>query len=105
MGPSFADRQYLIVECFIDARLARVLFGVLALRRWRGESKRDDQVPGAFSHWGDTTLDALLIGLASSVEAAIGCRLLPTYAYARLYREGDLLPRHRDRDECEIAVT
>jgi hypothetical protein len=102
---SFADRQYLLIERFIDTRLARVLFGILQLRRWRGESRRDDQVPSAHSHWGDSTLDALLLGLSSSVESAIGWRLLPTYAYARLYVEGDLLPRHRDRHECEVAVT
>src|SRR4051812_48252999 len=92
--PSFTDRQYVVVERFIDARFARVLLGVLQLRRWRCESKRDHQVPGALSHWGDTTLDALLLGLAPGVEEATGWNLLPTYAYARLYLAGDVLPRH-----------
>jgi hypothetical protein len=102
---SFASHSYIVVERFIDARLARILFGVLQLRRWRGEAKRDDQVPGALSHWGDSTLDALLLDLMPAVEEAAGHHLLPTYAYARLYLAGDQLPRHRDREEAQIAVS
>lgn len=105
MSASLAHRGFVIVERFIDRRLARILYDMLLLRQWRGESKRDDQVPAAHSHWGDSTLDAVLLGLQPDVERAAGCRLLPTYAYARLYLQGQALARHRDRDACEIAVT
>lgn len=105
MAASLARQGYVIVEHFIDTRLARILYDMLLLRQWRGESKRDDQVPAAHSHWGDSTLDAVLLGLQPDVERAAGCALLPTYAYARLYLEGQALARHRDRDACEIAVT
>ena len=39
------------------------------------------------------------------METAASCALLPTYSYARLYLQGDSLPRHRDRPACEIAAT
>jgi hypothetical protein len=94
-----------VVERLIDERLARILYNSLLLRRWRGEFKQDDQVPDAQSHWGDTTLDAVLLGLQPDIEKVCGRRLLPTYAYARLYLRGNALPRHRDRGACEVAAS
>jgi hypothetical protein len=103
--PTLTNQGYLVVEGFIDRRLARILYNVLLLREWRGESKSDAQVPEAHSHWGDSTLDALLISLLPDLESVSGSTLLPTYSYARLYLNGHLLPRHRDREACEIAAT
>jgi hypothetical protein len=31
--------------------------------------------------------------------------LFPTYAYARLYSNGDVLEKHKDRPACEISAT
>jgi hypothetical protein len=102
---ALASDRYVIVERLIDERLARILYRTLLLRRWRGEFRRDGQVPDAQSHWGDTTLDAVLLGLQPDIERACGRPLLPTYAYARLYLRGAALPRHRDRDAAEVAAT
>src|SRR5205823_9590491 len=95
---ALASDRYVVVERLVDERLARILYNSLLLRRWRGEFKRDGQVPDAQSHWGDSTLDAVLLGLQPDIEKACGRRLLPTYAYARLYVRGNALPRHRDRE-------
>ncbi len=103
--PSLSATGFTVVEQFIDPPLARTLYAMLLLRRARGEYKRDDQVADALSFWGDSTLDALLLGLLPEVEHASGCSLLPTYSYARLYLPGNELKRHSDRDACEIAVT
>jgi hypothetical protein len=105
MVPALANQGYMVVESFIDPRLASILYNVLLLRQWRDESKHDTQVPEADSHWGDSTLDALLISLLPDVETTSSCALLPTYCYARLYLQGHSLPRHRDRAACEIAAT
>jgi hypothetical protein len=105
VAAALADQGYAIVEGFIDRRLARILYDVLLLREWRGESTRDEQASRAASHWGDSTLDAILVGLLPDVEMAVGCALLPTCASARLYMQGDALRRHRERAACEIAVT
>ena len=32
-------------------------------------------------------------------------KLNPSYAYARLYKKGDNLERHKDRSSCEISAT
>ena len=31
--------------------------------------------------------------------------LIPCYTYARIYKKGDILRRHRDRPSCEISTT
>lgn len=105
MAAALGESGYRAVSGFLDRRLANILYHLLLLRQWRGEWKRDDQVPDAASHWGDSTLDALLLGLQPDIEEIAGCALLPTYAYARLYATGNALARHRDRASCEIAVT
>ncbi len=105
MVPELAQRRFVIVPQIIDERLARMLYEVLLLRSWRGEVKHDCQAPSADSHWGDCTLDAILLVMKSEIERASGCLLLPTYAYARLYFRGDHLARHRDRASCQIAAT
>jgi hypothetical protein len=104
-APLLAPDGYRVIEKFFDRDLAAFLYDVLKLRVWRGEARTDDQVPGAASFWGDTTLDAILTRSLPKVEAIVGCQLAPTYAYARVYRTGDYLVRHRDRAACEVAVT
>lgn len=105
MQTALREHGHVIADGLIAPRMADVLYRMLLLRQWRGEFRRDDQVPAAASHWGDSTLDALLLGLQPEIERVSGCALLPTYAYARLYLHGQSLARHRDRDACEIAVT
>lgn len=105
MLPALENDGYVVVEGFIDRQWAGILYDMLLLRQWRKEFKRDDQVREANSHWGDCTLDAILVGLLPDLERAAGCALLPTYSYARLYSHGQSLPRHRDRAAAEIAVT
>lgn len=105
MDAELAHRRLLVVPHLIDEQLAGILYQMLVLRNWRGEIKHDRQVPLADSHWGDTTLDAALLVLTAAIERASGCRLLPTYAYARLYFHGESLARHRDRAACQVAAT
>lgn len=105
MTTLLAKQGYVVVPGLLDHRLSRIIYDVLLLREWRGESKRDDQVPEAASYWGDSTLDAVLIGVLPDIEAVVGSTLLPTYSYARLYHHGQSLARHRDRAACEIAAT
>lgn len=105
MDPQLAQDRLMVVPRLVDAQLARLLYHVLLLRSWRGEVKHDGQAPLADSHWGDSTLDAALLVMQSAIERASSCRLLPTYAYARLYFHGDALARHRDRAACQVAAT
>ena len=39
------------------------------------------------------------------IEKHSGRKLLPTYSYMRIYKKGDVLADHRDRESCEISAT
>ena len=39
------------------------------------------------------------------MQKKTGLKLVPTYAYTRLYRTGNILNRHKDRPSCEISTT
>ena len=65
----------------------------------------DKQVPGAYSLYGDVMMDMLLVNLHSKMEEKTKLKLQPNYSYARLYKKGHVLERHKDRLSCEISTT
>ena len=46
-----------------------------------------------------------LWGLTPRIALATGCELLPTYAYFRLYQQGDICRVHSDRLACEHSLS
>jgi|TARA_R110001592_G_scaffold128302_1_gene340391 hypothetical protein len=65
----------------------------------------DTQVPNTYSLYGDAAMDTLLQGLQPLMEKQAGEALSCTYSYARIYKPGDILVRHKDRFSCEISCT
>jgi hypothetical protein len=65
----------------------------------------DRLVPDTACRYGDAMTDSLMVTLQPAIERATGLLLYPTYSYIRLYRKGDQLKRHTDRESCEISVT
>ena len=65
----------------------------------------DEQVPNTYSHYGDTAMETLLLAVQPKMEKLTKINLIPTYAYARIYKKGDILHRHKDRFSCEISTT
>jgi hypothetical protein len=50
-------------------------------------------------------METLLQEVKPVMEKHTGIKLSPTYSYARIYKEGDVLARHKDRYSCEISTT
>ena len=65
----------------------------------------DKQIPNTYSHYADIAMETLLLGLLPKMEENTGLKLIPTYSYARIYKKGDILHRHKDRKSCEISAT
>jgi len=65
----------------------------------------DEQIPGTYSHYSDIAMETLLQKLRPSVEKETGLELNETYSYARIYKKGDVLERHKDRYSCELSAT
>lgn len=66
----------------------------------------DTQVPNSLvsmSH--EIMFDTLLERVWPALEEVLEEELIPTYAFSRLYNNGDVLEKHTDRPECEISVT
>lgn len=66
----------------------------------------DDQVPGAvglLDH--EVMFETLHERIWPAVEAIVGEELIPTYSYARVYANGNVLEKHTDRPACEVSMT
>ena len=68
------------------------------------ESK-DEQIPDTYSQYGNIAMETLLLKCQPEMEKATGLKLYPAYTYARIYKKGDELKRHKDRFSCEISTT
>ena len=66
---------------------------------------RDKQVPNTYSHYADIAMETLLLLVQPTLEKIVKHKLVPNYSYARIYKQGDVLERHKDRYSCEISVT
>jgi len=65
----------------------------------------DPQIPGTYACYGDFAMDTLLATMLPIMKQKTNLDLIPTYSYARAYKKGDCLHRHKDRPSCEISCT
>ena len=65
----------------------------------------DDQAPNTYSHYSDIMMETLLEDLLPLMKKETQLDLYPTYSYARIYKKGDILHRHKDRPSCEVSTT
>ena len=65
----------------------------------------DTQAPNTYAHYSDIAMETLLEALREKMEKETGYKLNATYSYARLYKTGDVLHRHKDRYSCEVSTT
>ena len=67
--------------------------------------KEDGQIPHTYSQYSNIAMETLLLKCQPIMEKATGLKLYPAYTYARIYKKGDILERHKDRFSCEISTT
>jgi hypothetical protein len=65
----------------------------------------DTQIPETYSHYSDIVMETLLQKVKPIMEQESETKLIETYSYARIYKNGDELKRHKDRYSCEISTT
>jgi len=118
---NFKKNKYTVIKKAISKDLALFLYNYILIKRQVAktlfESKHispfetlfgiwtDDQVPGTYSHYADIAMETLLLKLQPIMEKQTGLKLIPNYSYARIYKNGDILKRHKDRFSCEISTT
>ena len=65
----------------------------------------DSQVPDTYAIFGDQAMETLFDYIKPELEKATKLKLVETYAYARIYKKGDVLKKHTDRSACELTTT
>jgi hypothetical protein len=65
----------------------------------------DPQAPNSYSIYSDIAMETLLVLIKNIMEKNTNLNLIPNYSYARIYKKGAKLNRHKDRFSCEISTT
>ena len=65
----------------------------------------DGQIPHTYSSYSDIAMETLMLKCQPVMEKITGLKLTPAYTFARIYKNGDVLKRHKDRFSCEISTT
>jgi hypothetical protein len=72
----------------------------------QGIPQEDSQIKNALSIMrSDIMFDTINERIWPVLEEIVGEELLPTYSYARLYQNGNVLEKHKDRPPCEISIS
>ena len=65
----------------------------------------NEQIPNTYSCYSDIAMETLMLKCQPIMEKATELKLYPAYTYARIYKKGDELKRHKDRFSCEVSTT
>ena len=118
---SFKTKKYLVIKKGITKDMASFIYGYFSMKRRVTRKFFDDryispyeeawgtwddkQVPNTYSHYADLVMETLLEKVKPRMEKETKLKLIPTYSYARIYKKGDVLQRHKDRFSCEVSTT
>jgi hypothetical protein len=118
---NFKKNKYTVIKKAISKELAEFCYDYFLLKRNVAKTLfesgylpntvdcfgtwSDSQVPNTYSHYSDIVMETLLVKLLPIMEKETGLKLNSNYSYARIYKKGDILHRHKDRFSCEISTT
>ena len=118
---SFKTKKYQVIRGALSKELSNFIFNYMLLQREAVDfmlkknkvspanpfigNRVDQQIPGAYSKYGDWAMETLLMFMIPIMKAKTGMNLVPTYSYTRLYEKGNILKRHKDRPSCEVSTT
>ena len=115
-----AFNKYQVIKGAVSYELANFIFNYFLLKRDTVDfmyknnitydngmlgTWSDPQIPNTYSHYADQVMETLLVKMLPVMSKETGLDLVPTYSYARLYKNGDILKRHKARPSCEIYTT
>ena len=67
--------------------------------------QKHEQIPNTYCVYSDIVMETLMLKCQPEMEKITELKLYPAYTYARVYKKGDELKRHKDRFSCEISTT
>jgi hypothetical protein len=99
------QNSFLAVTSFISAERAQLLASDFLAHEKKYGLTLDGQCPSSPAMYDFMPFVRLMVEKVSEVGELIGEPVLPTYTYARVYKNGEILARHQDRPACEISLT
>lgn len=111
---SYWHDGYLALKAFLPTEVARLFLAKLKsdlvqarvpIRSLKRESNllQREAVEIYGMHY--APMAAFLWGMTPAISGHVGRKLLPTYSYFRMYRQGDICRVHSDRYSCEHSVS
>ena len=105
MNQQLKENNYIVVPNFISSSRAKELANNFKTYSDTYSLKDDPQVSGCIAKYDHVPFVELLVEKSTTVSQLVGETVLPTYSYGRIYAEGNVLPGHVDKPECEISLT
>ena len=105
MNSKLIENNYLVVPNFISSDRAKLLAEEFKSHCETQGLPGDNQAPDSHAVYNHISFLELLCEKTPEVSALLEEIVLPTYSYARVYKEGSVLEKHTDRDACEISLT
>ena len=117
---TFNIKKYQVIKNAVPYELANFIFNYFLLKRdavdfmYKNNITHDNgmlgtwtdkQIPNTYSHYADMVMETLMMKVLPKMQQETGLELIPTYSYARIYKKGDILRRHKDTPSCEISTT
>lgn len=103
---SFESDGYVKVEKLLTKDICKIAERYFLYDRFNSpQIIGDRRVRGSHSKYADSLTESMLLFLKPEIEKQTNLKLIPTYSYFRIYKPGDVLKPHTDRNSCEISVT
>jgi hypothetical protein len=120
---SFKKNKYIVIKKAISKDLAMFIFNYFNIQKQVYDTCRkynyispfeniighyeptNGQIPNTYSQYSNIVMETLLLKCQPKMEEITKLKLYPAYSYARIYKKGDILHKHKDRFSCEISTT
>ena len=120
---SFKKNKYVVIKQAIPKDLATFVANYFSMKKQVYDTCRqarfispyevllgdyegaDGQIPHTYNSYSDIAMETLMLKCQPIMEKITGLKLTPAYTFARIYKHGDVLKRHKDRFSCEISTT
>lgn len=95
--------EYIIIKNFLDKDLCQRMSGFMWEKYEQNQFYYDDQCTTSPAFFNLFKHPAKIY--KEKLENELGLKLWDTYNHSRIYKKGELLVPHKDKNQCEIAIS
>lgn len=96
--------HYIVLNNVVSKEMCDFLCDYIQFKSALKPNKKKDFLAGVHREYGDLVMETLLAQLTPVVEKATDLSLWPTLSFYYLYKNGDQLAPHKDRNSCQIVA-